>query len=426
MPDSEGEFTLTPCHPRDEIIKMKTKEGYNHYRDATAKLSEDLYDCDEENFYQFMKVLKDRADEFGWSGKKGILSIGEKSLLVDYGSISYESVKAQELEYIDKNIRRTQDTTMLYKCIMSSLSSVGRAKLNIHDDMYIIGENKRKSGVCLLKILIRESYLDSNATSTMIRFELSNLDDYLAEVNNDILQFNAHVKVLIDTLHSRGETTQDLLTNLFKAYAACSDQVFVRYMSDCQTKWEDNEAITADELMLKAAKKYKTLKTKKLWEAPSAQDEKIIAMEATITDMKRKFKSNQGNDGNKGGNKGGRKGGKEGSSSKKGKYDPDKKKPSWMFKRPKDADLHKPREWNGAKWHFCSPETGGKCRGVYRIHKPSQCKSPGTPKKDKDDEDKGKNKGKNGEDTEVVVAQQALDDPLLQSDEELNGGYESE
>ena len=31
-----------------------------------------------------------------------------------------------------------------------------------------------------------------------------------------------------------------------------------------------------------------------------------------------------------------------------------------MFQRPKDEDLKKPREWNGIKWWYCSPDTGGK------------------------------------------------------------------
>ena len=54
----------------------------------------------------------------------------------------------------------------------------------------------------------------------MIRTKLSNLDEYLIETDNDILKFNNHVRMLMDSLTARGETTQDLLTNLFKAYAA--------------------------------------------------------------------------------------------------------------------------------------------------------------------------------------------------------------
>ena len=48
MADGDEVFTLTPCHPREEIIKMRSKKEYIHWRDATAKLSENLYDCDEE------------------------------------------------------------------------------------------------------------------------------------------------------------------------------------------------------------------------------------------------------------------------------------------------------------------------------------------------------------------------------------------
>ena len=121
----------------------------------------------------------------------------------------------------------------------------------------------------------------------MIRFKLSNLDEYLSEIDNDINKFHKYVKVLIDNLHARGETTHDLLANLFKAYAACSDQTFVKYMSDVQTRWEDDEALTPNQLMQKAAH---NLKSKDLWEAPSAQDEKIIALESVLTDMKKKLK----------------------------------------------------------------------------------------------------------------------------------------
>jgi len=97
--------------------------------------------------------------------------------------------------------------------------------------------------------------------------------------------------VLIANFHSRGETTHDLLAKLFKAYAACSDQTFVKYMSDVQTRWEDDEALTPNELIVKAVHKFKILKSMDLWEVPSAQDKKITALESVLTEMKKKLKS---------------------------------------------------------------------------------------------------------------------------------------
>ena len=423
-------FGVAPCRPRTEVIDYSTKRGYVHFKDATAKLCETLYDCEPDGFYQFMKSLKMRAKKFGWTETNGILMIPPdpatqnvvKNLLDDYGTISYEAILAKEQTYIDTDCRETQDTHMLYECIMNSLTDEGRAKLNIDDDLYTVGTFQRMSGACLLKILIRESHLDSNATSSMIRFKLSNLDEYLSEIDNDINKFHKYVKVLIDNLHARGETTHDLLANLFKAYAACSDQTFVKYMSDVQTRWEDDEALTPNQLMQKAAHKFKILKSKDLWEAPSAQDEKITALESILTDMKNKLKHFK--EGKKRGNKSGRN-----EDSKKQKYE-NTKKPSWMFERPKDADLTKPREWNGAKWYYCSTETGGKCHGIYRKHRPNECRTvqPKSQKAGKGRKGKpNKKKGDNDGNMDVVVAQQAIGDPSSPDDGDvLMGGYETE
>ena len=41
--------------------------------------------------------------------------------------------------------------------------------------------------------------------------------------------------------------------------------------------------------MERAGLKYRILKTRKKWEAPSPEDEKILALETTISDMKAKW-----------------------------------------------------------------------------------------------------------------------------------------
>ena len=404
------------------VIDFTEKAGWNIWKMATAPLQDEPYDCKPEGFYQFIKSLKGRANLFGWSSENGILHVApdpakpndKKHLLEDYGVFSYERIVAHELTYFRGDTRKAQDNCMLYICLMNSLSTAGKAKLNIHDNQFVIGTPPLESGLCLLKILIRESHLDSNATSSMIRTKMTNLDEYLEEVNNDIVEFNSHVQMLIDSLAARGETTHDLMTNLFKAYAACSDSTFVRYIADIQTKWEEGEDVTYQKLMERAANKYKIMKTKKVWEALSAEQEKLIALQAQLTSINKKYESKKEklerlkkrkNDKKSDGEK----------SQKKGKT----KKPAWFFKRPKDADLHKPREWNGYTWHFCSPETGGKCDGVYRIHKPSECKSK---KKATDVEQPKDDKGGKSKSVTIKEAiakmQEDDEDTLMTSDSE--------
>ena len=42
-------------------------------------------------------------------------------------------------------------------------------------------------------------------------------------VNSDIENFNQYVKVNVDGLKARGDQTDDLMINLFKAYQVASD-----------------------------------------------------------------------------------------------------------------------------------------------------------------------------------------------------------
>ena len=76
-----------------------------------------------------------------------------------------EVIREHEATYVGKECRKAQNNRMLFECIYHSLSVQGMAKVNIHDDQYMIGKPKIPSALCFLKVLIRESYLDSNATT---------------------------------------------------------------------------------------------------------------------------------------------------------------------------------------------------------------------------------------------------------------------
>ena len=50
------QFALTPAMALDGIIDYKTTRGRKMYAAATTKLSEDLYDCNAEDLYAFLKA----------------------------------------------------------------------------------------------------------------------------------------------------------------------------------------------------------------------------------------------------------------------------------------------------------------------------------------------------------------------------------
>ena len=214
MPNNREEpflFALTPGQlNRNELINYNSKTGVAHWKAATAPLRKDseLYDCNPEGFHQFLKSIKVRADAYGWSRPGGFLwfspdpdRTSKKSyLLDDYGTFSMEVITNHEKTYVGTESRKAQDNRMLYECIYHSLSVEGMAKVNIYDDEYMLGKPKVPSALCLLKVLIRESYLDSNATATMIRIKLATLDEHMVEVDNNITKFNEDVKILLGAL----------------------------------------------------------------------------------------------------------------------------------------------------------------------------------------------------------------------------------
>ena len=97
--------------------------------------------------------------------------------------------------------RVAQDDCILYYSIINFLSVEGKVKLNVHEKYYMV--NSLLSGVCIFKVLVRGGYLDSDATSSMIRTQLSNLGTYPSQTFNNIVKSRAHVQTLIDTLTSR-------------------------------------------------------------------------------------------------------------------------------------------------------------------------------------------------------------------------------
>ena len=79
------------------------------YYKVVAKLSEELYDCQPEGLFQFLRSLEDRATEYGWTDEvTGIMMIPTDdddpdvltNLLTNYGEISIETIQTFQEMFI--------------------------------------------------------------------------------------------------------------------------------------------------------------------------------------------------------------------------------------------------------------------------------------------------------------------------------------
>ena len=330
------QFALTPYRAKPGIIDYSTQEGRKFYDKATAALNDDRFDCKADNLRSFLQDVSRRAQEFGWNDyPNGITQIPSDihnpnnatytDLIMNYGEVPVDHLTAYENTYVHLQSREAQDSAMLYQCLMNSLTKEAKDVITIWSDDYHI--NGIPSGNLLMRILIRESHIDTHATEGAIRTKLSNLDAYMATINSDIAAFNIYVQHQLSVLAARGKTSDDILMNLFKGYMACTDKVFVRYIEKKMDAYEEGDDITATELMAYAKLKYDIIKERNMWNAPSPEEQQILALRSEVNALKTaQSKGNRSNKQRQNGNK----------------SDKDKSKPDWMTKEPSNNPT-KPR-----------------------------------------------------------------------------------
>ena len=206
-------------------------------------------------------------------------------MIENYGQLTLQQVRTHVLTYINLEDRQAQNSFQIYSCLMSSLTKEAKDTVLLSEEDYTV--DGTSSGVALLKVIVRETSLDTNATTRFIRDSLSNLDSYMEDIDSDIKKFNEYVKTQVEALSARGQTTNDLLSNLFKGYAAASDSKFRKYIAKKEEDYDDGEALTEKQLMQLALNKFKNLVRAGKWKAPDDQEAKIIALEAKIAKMQK-------------------------------------------------------------------------------------------------------------------------------------------
>lgn len=388
------------------IIDYTTAAGAKVYRAAVEPLAT-KFDCQAENLKVFLNEVNDRATITGWYDillvppdvlSEDIMAVVD--LTTAYGQLSLEQVRAHAATYIHREVRAAQDSMQLYQCLTSSLTKEGKAKVMLRKAEYTV--RGIPSGTCLLKVIISASYIDTNATTTFIRGRLSSLDTYMKSVDSDIEKFNQYVKSQLDSLNARGQTTQDLLANLFKGYEEASDNTFRAYISKKQDDYHDGVEIASDHLMQLALNKYRTLVEGGKWNAPTEADEKIIALEAQLKKMSTKNAST-------GKVTPGRKAqgtGKPNKKQAKSRYD----RPAWMFEPPKQGEPST-KTANEKQYHWCPKHE------AWGIHKPSECEGKGFNRVKKTQFNNNKKPG-NKPDYKALKLSKALASVIKQDDEE--------
>ena len=132
-----------------------------------------------------------------------------------------------------------------------------------------------------LKVLLLCFAVETNATTYHIRQTLQDLPKKMRAVNDNIDEFNQFVNAQVADLAAGGQTTDDLVMNLFRAYLTVRDHQFLGYIrrkKEIYDEMMDPNELTPERLMDLALTKYLQLKQEGVWRAKSKQDERYIAL----------------------------------------------------------------------------------------------------------------------------------------------------
>jgi hypothetical protein len=115
----------------------------------------------------------------------------------------------------------------------------------------------------------------------------------MIELDSNIESFNFYVKTQIQSLSARGETTNDLLINLFKGYKAADDAEFLDFIRRKENAYEEGKDVNTNNLMADSLVKFKARKLVGKWSAPTKEQGQILALTAQVELLRSKQSTNK-------------------------------------------------------------------------------------------------------------------------------------
>ena len=288
-PAGTTRFAISPALAQSAILDYTTGLGAKIFSKSTEPLPT-IFNVNKPNLRILLNELQMRSETYGW---KDLLSIDIStphqiqapiSLLHTHGRCTLKQVQDDSARYMNSISRKRQNNYQLFVCLNNSVDDQTKRILANEESLYT--SNGPPCGVTYLKLLLQKAEVDTRATASYIRRNLTQLDHYMVnEAKNNITKFNEYVNDQLNTLATRGETSSDIVINLLTGYLACSDRKFTEYIEKWKDEYEEGENVSHQDLMRKAERKYQARMMKGEWNALSQEQEEIIALKARLASI---------------------------------------------------------------------------------------------------------------------------------------------
>jgi hypothetical protein len=351
------------------------KQDRDYYKQASEKLEGESYNG--KNLSLFLKKLEGKAQQFNWltllNYPQGNPPVN-KSLLTNYGELTRAEVTRKAATYLGTNNREEQDSDMLFNCLRKSITDKVYALVTTEPERYVFEVNHEilVDGPCFLAAIIDHTYTNTKANTEAARENLSSLAEYMESLaDSNVDKFNSYVKEQLETLAAGGETTNDLITNLFKGYSKVKDKTFREWIRQKKLAYKDGTYRidpNAKDFMNLAKKHYQDALLAKEWMLLDEDQQTILALQTEIKDFKSGGRSSRHREGKRS----------------------HEKSTDWSWKKifPGEGEP-KTKKFKGRIYYWCTNHK------LWCLHKPSECKLKAesqAPSKKKPGSGKPKNK----------------------------------
>jgi hypothetical protein len=204
--------------------------------------------------------------------------------------------------------------------------------------------------------------IDSVATTKTLRSNLRELPTYCSTINGEIELLYSYFDSNYTQIIACSATVDDSVNIFFSAYMVVPCNNFRSYIKRKQDVYTDGTlTLMHEELIMLATNKFNLLKQEGTWGAKSADEDKIVAMQAELTALKGQFqlapnlkKAAVTKDDNM---EGGKKQGEGDNKKQKNKKNNVNKKEqerdeNWKKTPPKEGEAHE-KKVKGRTWRWC-------------------------------------------------------------------------
>jgi hypothetical protein len=348
-------FSLSPAKTTNDVIDYATSDGMKLFAKAT-KPQKTEYDGSPDGLRLFLGNFKDHANTSNWKANITVATTsGDQDLASRYGKITESELATHVTAFNDTQTRLAQNSAQMVIYLKESLADNFKLEVYMNAALYTLAGIE--VGELFLWQIIKLVNADTRATVGYIREALTMLPRVTLKLNSDVHEINKWINNQVESLTSRGHTSTDLMTNIFKAYAVVQDKQFVSYIADLKTQYEDGRIdMDADKLMMMGHQKFKNLGLAEVWEAPVAEktdivalatvSEEILALKTTIEQLR-------------------------GQMNNKKKNASDGEKWAWKLVAP-HANQAQSKQVNNKNYYWCPHHV------KWCIHKPADCKGLNT------------------------------------------------